>query len=109
PPGQTNKHFWIKDSEHPYESAQNRPFDWVRGYQTGGRSITWGRQSYRLSDMDFGANQRDGHGVDWPIRYDDLAPWYDHVERFAGIAGQNEGLAQLPDGVFQPPFALTPG
>ena len=109
PSSQTNKHFSVKDSEHPYESAERRPFDWLRGYHTGGRSITWGRQSYRLSDIDFEANQRDGHGVDWPIRLADLAPWYDHVERFAGISGQNEGLAQLPDGVFQPPFAFTPG
>jgi choline dehydrogenase-like flavoprotein len=109
PPNETSKQFWIKDSEHPYETASDRPFDWVRGYQTGGRSITWGRQSYRLSDLDFEANKRDGHGVDWPIRYADLKPWYDHVEMFAGIAGQNEGLAQLPDGVFQPAFAMTPG
>lgn len=109
PPAETNKHFWVKDSEHPYESAPDRPFDWVRGYHTGGRSITWGRQSYRLSDMDFGANARDGHGVDWPIRSADLAPWYDHVERFAGISGKPEGLDQLPDGIFQPPFEMTPG
>lgn len=104
---ETTKQFWVKDDEHPYETAEGKPFDWLRGYHTGGKSIMWGRQSYRLGPQDFEANKQDGHGVDWPIRYRDLAPWYDRVERFAGISGQREGLSQLPDSVFQPPFAMT--
>src|SRR5690606_9303956 len=82
-------------------------FRWVRGFHLGGRSLMWARQSYRWSETDFEANARDGHGVDWPIRYADLAPWYDHVERFAGISGEAAGLPQLPDGVFQPAMALN--
>ncbi len=104
---ETTKHFWVKDDEHPYEEAEGTSYDWLRGYHTGGRSIMWSRQAYRLGPQDFEANQREGVGVDWPVRYDDIAPWYDHVERFAGIAGNSDGLTQLPDGVFQPPFALT--
>lgn len=98
-------HWFVKDDEHPY-SEVNR-FDWIRGYQVGGRSITWGRQSYRHSPMDFEANAREGIAVDWPIRYEDLAPWYDHVERWIGVSGQLEGLPQLPDGEFQPPMAMN--
>jgi len=101
----STKHWWVKDTEHPYTEKQR--FDWIRGYHVGGRSIMWGRHSYRWSDLDFEANARDGHGVDWPIRYADLAPWYDHVEQFAGIQGQAEGLAHLPDGRFQPPIELN--
>jgi len=101
------KQWWVRDSEHPYSTPEERPFSWIRGYHLGGRSITWGRQAYRLSDYDFAANLKDGHGVDWPIRYVDLAPWYDHVERFAGISGANEGLEQLPDGQFLPPLELN--
>jgi choline dehydrogenase-like flavoprotein len=104
---ETTKHFWVKDSEHPYEEAEGTRYDWLRGYHTGGRSIMWSRQTYRLGPQDFEANQREGIGVDWPVRYDDIAPWYDYVERFAGIAGNADGLSQLPDGVFQPAFALT--
>lgn len=100
-----NKHFFVRDKEHPY--IQEKPFYWIRGYQVGGRSLTWGRQSYRLSDLDFEANLRDGHGIDWPIRYRDLAPWYSYVEQFAGISGQPEGLAQLPDGEFLPPMEMN--
>ena len=92
------KQFWVKDSDHPYSTPEDKPFEWIRGYQLGGRSLTWGRQSYRLSAMDFEANAKDGHGSDWPIRYEDLSPWYDHVEKFIGVAGSKEGLAQLPDG-----------
>jgi choline dehydrogenase-like flavoprotein len=102
------KHLWVKDDEHPYSTPEGREFVWLRGYHLGGRSLMWGRQSYRLSEMDFESNARDGHGVDWPIRYGDLAPWYDHVERFAGISGSQEGLEQLPDGQFLPPMAMTP-
>ena len=101
------KHFFVNDREHPYATPEDKPFPWIRGYHLGGRSLTWHRQSYRLSEMDFEANQLDGHGVDWPIRYADLAPWYDHVETFAGISGSQEGLPQLPDGPFQPPFPMN--
>lgn len=101
------KQFWAKDSEQPYSSPDDKPFSWIRGNHLGGRSVMWGRQSYRLSQMDFEANAKDGHGCDWPIRYADLAPWYDHVERFIGVAGSKEGLPQLPDGEFLPPFELN--
>jgi len=101
----TNKHFFVKDSEHPY--VQVNPFKWIRGYQVGGRSLTWGRQCYRFSDLDFEANKKDGHGVDWPIRYDDLAEWYDYVEDYVGISGRAESLPQLPDGIFLPPIPMN--
>ncbi len=94
-------HFFVKDKEHPY--AQDKPFDWIRGYQTGGKSLMWARQVQRWSDFDFEGPARDGFAVDWPIRYKDLAPWYDYVERFAGISGNKDGIPQLPDGIFQPP------
>ena len=102
---QSTKHWWVKDTEHPYTEIKR--FDWMRGYHVGGRSLMWGRQSYRLSPMDFEANQKDGYGVDWPIRYDDIAPWYDHVELHAGINGKKEGLPQLPDGQFLPPMEMN--
>ena len=101
----TNKHFYVKDTEHPY--LQEKPFKWIRGYQVGGRSLTWGRQSYRFSEMDFEANKKDGYGVDWPIRYADLEPWYDYVEDYVGISGSREGLAHLPDGKFLPPIPMN--
>jgi choline dehydrogenase-like flavoprotein len=104
---ETTKHFWVKDDEHPYEEAAGTSYDWLRGYHTGGRSIMWSRQTYRLGPQDFEANQKEGVGVDWPIRYQDIVPWYEHVERFAGIAGSAEGLPQLPDSIFQPAFELT--
>ena len=100
-----NKHFFVSDKEHPYIQAS--PFHWIRGYQVGGRSLTWGRQCYRLSDLDFTANAKEGIGVDWPIRYNDIAPWYDYVERFAGISGQKEGLSHLPDGEFLPAMEMN--
>jgi len=102
----TQGHF-VNDSENPYAKAPGSDFNWFRSYNLGGRSLTWGRQSYRWSDYDFGANKRDGHGTDWPIRYEDIAPWYDKVEEFVGIAGAAEGLAQLPDGQFLPPWPLN--
>jgi choline dehydrogenase-like flavoprotein len=101
------KDFWVKDSEHPYTTPEGKPFSWIRGYHLGGRSLMWGRQSYRMSEMDLAANAKDGFGCDWPIRYNDLAPWYDHVEKFIGVAGSKEGLPQLPDGEFIPEFALN--
>jgi choline dehydrogenase-like flavoprotein len=106
---ETTKHMWVKDSDHPYSTPEDKPFTWIRGYHTGGRSIMWGRQSYRMSQMDLEANAKDGHGVDWPIRYEDLAPWYDHVEKFIGVAGTREGLPQLPDGEFIPGWELNDG
>jgi choline dehydrogenase-like flavoprotein len=99
--------FFIKDREHPYTTDPGKPFRWIRGRQVGGRSITWGRQSYRWSDLDFEANVRDGVATDWPIRYADLAPWYDYVEEFAGISGEALGLPQLPDSKFLPPMQLN--
>jgi len=96
---------WPKDTEHPY--TEEKPFDWIRSYQVGGRSLLWGRQSYRWSDIDFEANAKEGIAVDWPIRYKDIAPWYDKVEKFVGVSGQKAGLPQLPDGIFQPPMQLN--
>ena len=100
-----NKHFFASDKEHPYH--QEKPFNWIRGYQVGGRSLTWGRQCYRLSDLDFEANAKDGVGVDWPIRYKDIAPWYDYVESYIGVSGNAEGLPHLPDGKFLPGMELN--
>ncbi len=104
---ESNKHFWVKDDEHPYETAAGTEYDWLRGYHTAGRSIMWSRQTYRMGPQDFEANKKEGIAVDWPIRYEDIDPWYDHVEKFAGIAGNRDGLPQLPDGQFQPGFELT--
>jgi choline dehydrogenase-like flavoprotein len=100
-----NKSFYVSDLDHPY--IQDDPFNWIRGYQVGGRSLTWGRQCYRWSDLDFEANMKDGHGVDWPIRYKDIEPWYDYVEEFTGISGRAEGLSQLPDGNFLPAIEMN--
>ncbi|HXD36516.1 MAG TPA: GMC family oxidoreductase [Rhodanobacter sp.] len=102
---QSTKHWFVDDLDNPYE--ETKPFDWFRGYQVGGRSLMWGRQSYRFSPMDFEANGKDGVGVDWPIRYDDLAPWYDYVEEFIGVSGATDHLAQLPDGQYLPPMELN--
>jgi choline dehydrogenase-like flavoprotein len=99
--------FFISDKEHPYTTDPGKPFRWIRGRQVGGRSITWGRQSYRWSDLDFDANLREGIAVDWPIRYADIAPWYDYVEGFVGISGEALGLAQLPDSKFLPAMELN--
>jgi choline dehydrogenase-like flavoprotein len=96
---------WAKDVDCPYTEV--KPFNWWRAYRMGGRSILWGRQSYRWSDHDFGANAKDGWAIDWPIRYKDLEPWYDYVERFAGVNGSKEGLPQLPDGQFLPPMEMN--
>ncbi len=99
--------FFVNDHDNPYTTPEDAPFRWFRGRQVGGRSITWGRQVYRWSDLDFEANAKDGHGTDWPIRYKDIAPWYSHVERFIGVSGAREGLAQLPDGDFLPPMNMS--
>ena len=100
--------FFVNDLDHPYTQAPGTDFKFIRGRQVGGRSIMWGRQVYRWSDLDFEANARDGHGVDWPIRYADLAPWYSYVERFIGVTGLAEGLPQLPDGEFMPAMPFMP-
>jgi choline dehydrogenase-like flavoprotein len=100
-----NADMWVKDKECPYTEV--KPFDWFRGYHVGGRSLLWGRQSYRWSDLDFEANAKEGIATDWPIRYRDIAPWYDYAEGFAGISGSKEGLPQLPDGNFLPPMDLN--
>jgi choline dehydrogenase-like flavoprotein len=105
PLNEKNLDFWVKDKESPYTEIKR--FDWYRGYHVGGRSLMWGRQSYRLSEMDFEANGKDGIAVDWPIRYKDLEKWYGYVERFAGISGNRDGLAQLPDGDFQPAMEMN--
>jgi choline dehydrogenase-like flavoprotein len=102
-----NLDYWASDKDSPYTEVKR--FDWYRGYHVGGRSLMWGRQSYRWSDFDFEANAKDGIAIDWPIRYADIAPWYDHVEKHAGIAGSHEGLSQLPDGQFQPAMPLNCG
>lgn len=101
---ESTQDFFVNDLDHPYN--QVKPFRWIRGYQVGGRSLTWGRQCYRWSDLDFEANAKDGFGVDWPIRYQDLAPWYDYVEGFAGISGNADGIPHLPDGKFLPPMEM---
>ncbi len=98
-------HFVVKDAEHPY--VQEKPFDWIRGYQTGGKSLLWARQTQRWSAFDFEGPARDGFAVEWPISYDDIAPWYSYVEKFAGISGNRDGLATLPDGEFLPPHEMT--
>jgi glucoside 3-dehydrogenase (cytochrome c) catalytic subunit len=102
-----NLSYWASDKDSPYTEVKR--FDWYRGYHVGGRSLMWGRQSYRWSDLDFEGNLKDGIAVDWPIRYADLAPWYDHVEKHAGISGSHENMAQLPDGQFQPAMPLNCG
>lgn len=99
------KHFFVNDLEHPY--VETKRFDWIRGYHVGGRSLTWGRQSYRWSDLDFEANLKEGIGVDWPVRYAEIAPWYDKVEEYIGVSGEALGLYHLPDGRFQPPMDLN--
>jgi choline dehydrogenase-like flavoprotein len=99
------EHFFVKDSEHPY--LQDKPFDWVRGYQVGGKSLIWARQTQRWSKYDFEGPGRDGFAVDWPIRYDDIAPWYSYVERFVGVSGNYDGVETLPDGEFLPAWEMN--
>jgi len=102
---EATEHFFVKDKEHPY--VQSKPFDWIRGYQVGGKSLLWARWTQRWSQMDFDSNSKDGYGVEWPIGYKDIAPWYSHVETFAGISGNRDGLPQVPDGEFLPPMEMT--
>jgi len=105
PLNEINLDYWASDKDSPYTEIKR--FDWFRGYHMGGRSLMWGRQSYRWSDLDFEANAKDGHGVDWPVRYNEIAPWYDYVEKFAGISGNRDGIPQLPDGQFLPAMEMT--
>ena len=102
---ESDRMFYVSDKEHPY--IQHKPFNWIRGYQVGGKSLIWGRQCYRLSDLDFEANIKDGVSIDWPIRYKDVSGWYDYVERFIGVSGKHENLPYLPDGCYQPPMELN--
>jgi choline dehydrogenase-like flavoprotein len=99
------QHFFVKDKEHPY--VQEKPFDWIRGYQVGGKSLMWARETQRWSPFEFESAARDGYAVDWPIRYNDLAPWYSHVEKFVGISGNKDGIENLPDGEFLPPWQFN--
>jgi glucoside 3-dehydrogenase (cytochrome c) catalytic subunit len=101
---EANRQFWMNEKENPYVVDDKDPFMWIRGNTVGGRSLLWGRQTYRWSEMDFRANEKDGHGIPWPVNYDDIAPWYSYVEKFAGINGKAEGLPQLPDSEFQKPM-----
>jgi choline dehydrogenase-like flavoprotein len=103
--GEDDQHFFVKDKDHPY--VQEKPFDWIRGYQVGGKSLTWGRATQRWSNFEFTGPQRFGYGWDWPIRYEDVAPWYSHVEKFIGICGNKDGIEAMPDGEFLPPFDLN--
>ena len=103
--GEATEHFFVKDHEHPY--VQEKPFDWIRGYQVGGKSLLWARQTQRWSKYDFEGPARDGYAVDWPIRYEDLTPWYSHVEYFAGISGNKDGVDTLPDGDFLPAWEMN--
>jgi choline dehydrogenase-like flavoprotein len=105
PLNEVNLDYWVNEKESPY--TETKRFDWYRGYHVGGRSLMWGRQCYRLSDIDFGANAKEGIGIDWPIRYKEIAPWYSYAEKFAGISGSRDGLEVLPDGDFLPPMELN--
>jgi choline dehydrogenase-like flavoprotein len=100
-----NKFYYINDLENPYNEIKR--YDWIRGDIVGGRSLLWARMTYRLSDLDFEANTKEGIGVDWPVRYKDIAPWYDYVERFIGVSGNRDGIPHLPDGIFQPPMEMN--
>ncbi len=102
---EATQHFFVKDNEHPY--SQEKPFDWIRGYQVGGKSLLWARWTQRWSDLDFEANNKQGIAVDWPIRYKDIAPWYSYVEKFVGISGTRDRIPHLPDGEFLPPMEMN--
>ncbi|MGI8952057.1 MAG: GMC oxidoreductase [Chitinophagaceae bacterium] len=105
PLNETNLDYWVKDKECPYTEIKR--FDWFRGYHVGGRSLMWGRQSYRWNDMYFEENAKDGIAIDWPVRYKEIEPWYDYVEKFIGVSGNKDGIPQLPDGQFMPPMDMT--
>ncbi len=100
--GEDSAHFFIKDKDHPY--VQEKPFDWIRGYQVGGKSLTWGRACQRWSQNEFSSPARDGYGIEWPITYNEIAPWYSHAEKFIGVCGTRDGIEAMPDGEYMPPF-----
>lgn len=102
-----SRHYWNNDRENPYQQAEGKPFTWYRADVLGGKSILWSRQSYRWNELDFEANARDGHGTDWPVRYDDIKDWYSHIERIVGVSGNRDGIAMLPDGEFLPPMPFN--
>jgi choline dehydrogenase-like flavoprotein len=102
---ESTQHFFVKDKDHPY--VQEKPFEWIRGYQVGGKSLIWGRACARWSEYDFTAPQRYGYAVDWPVRYNDMAPWYSHVEKFIGVSGSKESIESMPDGEFLAPYELN--
>ncbi len=104
---ETTRHYWNNDKQNPYAFDAENPFHWKRADVVGGKSLLWGRQVYRWSDLDFAANKKDGHGIDWPIRYDDIESWYSHVERYIGVTGQAEGLPHLPDSEFLPAMEMN--
>ena len=104
---ESTKQFFANDNELPYSTPEEKPYSWIRGNHLGGRSVLWQRQVYRWSNLDFEANKKDGHGVDWPIRYEDISQWYDYVEKFVGVSGSKENLAHVPDGQFQPAMSLN--
>ena len=99
------RHFFIQDADHPY--IQEKPFDWIRGYQVGGKSLTWGRSCQRWSQWDFEAPHKLGYGIEWPVGYDEMAPWYSHAEKFVGVCGKAENIASMPDGEFLPPMEMN--
>ena len=103
---EASRHFFVDDVDHPYNDDKSK-FNWIRGYHVGGRSITWGRHTYRLSEFDFEGNLKDGIAIDWPIRYKDISPWYDYVEGYIGVSGENVGLPQFPDGNYLKPMELN--
>jgi choline dehydrogenase-like flavoprotein len=103
--GEDNAHFFVKDKDHPY--IQEKPFDWIRGYQVGGKSLTWGRACQRWSQFEFSNPERFGYGIAWPINYEDVAPWYSHVEKFIGVCGNKDSIEAMPDGEFLPPFEMN--
>ena len=102
---ESTKHFFVNDLEHPYK--EEKPFNWIRGYHVGGRSLLWARHTYRLTDFDFNANLKEGIAIDWPIRYKDIAPWYDYVERYIGVSGKNENIPHFPNGIYLKPMELN--
>ena len=103
--GEDDQHFFVNDKDHPY--VQEKPFDWIRGYQVGGKSLTWGRACQRWSEFEFTAPERYGYGINFPIGYKDVAPWYSHVEKFIGVCGNKDGVESMPDGEFLQPFDLN--
>src|SRR5690606_5191546 len=106
---ESNKNWFVNDIENPYTTPDDKPFHWIRQRRLGGRSLSWGRQTYRMGSLDLQAADHDGYGANWPLRYEEIVPYYEKVERAIGISGRAEGLPQLPDSVFQPPMGFSCG